>query len=201
MNAENHNYDILKSLLELEEQRVNTLDSTGQSIKTWSITVAIAISGIIIERSNSRLSVAIITLAFLFSSIDFAYRKAQLEHVLNSILIKNEIVRLMVGNQFKDLKKMYEIKNRPILVTSFFSFQYDYFRELLYWPIIYIAEILLALILIWLIPNNLSVSFVRNLTIISLGVVVYLFFAAADCFRILQGISSMAIKSKGEVSI
>ena len=37
-------YDILKSLLSFEEQRINTIDATAQAIKTWSITVTIAIA-------------------------------------------------------------------------------------------------------------------------------------------------------------
>lgn len=186
--------EILKSLLSFEEQRINTIDSTAQAIKTWSITITIAIAGIIIEGSNPRLASVIIALAFLFSAIDFAYRKVQLFHVKKSILIKHKLAQSMADSRTQSLKKLYIMEAPKFLSPKLFSPDYDYFSELLYWPIVYIGEVLLALTLIWLIPNNLSVSFIRNLTIIGLGVVIYLFIAAMDCFRILQTITSTRTK-------
>lgn len=150
--------EICLRLLELEQQRISALDQVVQGIRNWSIATVTALSGFAISESNWKIIFLVIPVSLLFCLIDFAYRIVQLGHVGRFEIYKSKITQ-----RFPDLQEQ----------PSF----YGYWRELLSWPIIYIFEITLSLLLLRLIFNNKSV----NIWVHQVWILVPLFLTWVSC--------------------
>ncbi|BAZ18860.1 hypothetical protein NIES4071_107450 (plasmid) [Calothrix sp. NIES-4071] len=88
-------YEILLKLLEIEQNRINSLDSTEFTIKGLSVTLFSAFVGFAFDK-KSLVLLYVGVVAVIFSSIiDFIYRKVQLSHVEKA------------SNIYKYLKKEY----------------------------------------------------------------------------------------------
>lgn len=73
--------EILLKLLEIEQNRINTLDSTIFTIKSIAITLVSALVGFAFQEKNRLLLYIGIVATIFFTIINFIYRKVQLSHV------------------------------------------------------------------------------------------------------------------------
>ncbi|KAI9135135.1 hypothetical protein [Acaryochloris sp. CCMEE 5410] len=90
MNAKEEQ-DILIKIFEIDQSRISNIDSTKFIIKGWSVTIATAICGFVLQDKDERvifLVIGIVTTVFL-SILDCIYRYTQLLHVNRAIGIEN----------------------------------------------------------------------------------------------------------------
>jgi predicted nucleotide-binding protein (sugar kinase/HSP70/actin superfamily) len=129
-------YEILLKLLEIEQNRINSLDSTEFTIKGLSVTLFSGFIGFAFDKKNSVfLYVGII--AVIYSSIiDFIYRKVQLLHVQRASTIQKYL-------KTEYLEKVESSKSLKITSEYKSNFINDYSPLfLLYFPMIIMLIVL-----------------------------------------------------------
>jgi hypothetical protein len=82
----------LMTLLEIDQERISTLDSIAMTIRTWTTTLVSAIIGFSFTEHNGRVLWAAVGGAVLFGLLDLRYRRTQLQHARRSNIVQQEIL-------------------------------------------------------------------------------------------------------------
>lgn len=96
----------LLKVLEIETNRINSLDSTLFTIKGWTVTLVSVLVGFAFKGSPSNpdrvwLILAIVATA-IFAIVDLAFRKVQLGHVEITLRIKKLLKEKVESNRSSD---------------------------------------------------------------------------------------------------
>jgi hypothetical protein len=70
----------LWNLLQIDQQRISTLDTIMVAIRGWTITLTSALTGLSFSEDNHGLLLAAVVAATLFALLDLRYRTTQLLH-------------------------------------------------------------------------------------------------------------------------
>jgi hypothetical protein len=129
-------YEILLKLLEIEQNRINSLDSTEFTIKGLSVTLFSAFIGFAFDKKSPVL-LYVGVIAVIFSSIiDFIYRQVQLLHVEKASTIQKYL-------KTEYLEKVESSKSLKIAGEYKSNFINDYSPLfLLYFPMIVVLIVL-----------------------------------------------------------
>lgn len=130
MEPKEKEYEILLKLLEIDQNRISTLDVTIFTIKGWAVTLVSALVGLAIQQNNQNfLGIGIVAIAF-FAYFDFRYRRVQLRHIERSLSIQRYFKQYYLD---QGLSLSNEIENifKPFYERNFWS-QYFFPVFLLY---------------------------------------------------------------------
>lgn len=91
-------YEILIKMIEIDQNRISSLDSTKFTIKGWSITLVSLLVGFTFQYKNKAFLLVGIVATILFGILDYLYRRVQLNHVERSSNILQHIQNTYLSN-------------------------------------------------------------------------------------------------------
>ena len=105
-------------ILEIDQNRISSLDSTKFTIKGWSITLVSLLVGFTFQYKNKAFLYVGIVATILFGILDYLYRKVQLNHVERS------------SNILQDIQNVYlEDNNNVNIQKPFGRYKRNFFKD------------------------------------------------------------------------
>ena len=126
--------ELLLKILEIDQSRISSLDSTRFTVKGWSITLVSALAGLTFNSSGNSsgnncspvlLGVGVVaTVIFFF--IDLSYRKVQLDHAHRSDYIQELLITKHRKEQEREhINSLLPIKAKTQQTQNFVKFIYQ----------------------------------------------------------------------------
>lgn len=126
--------ELLLKILEIDQSRISSLDSTRFTIKGWSITLVSALVGLTFDNSGNNCSPVLLGVGILatviFFLIDLSYRKVQLNHAHRSDYIQELLITKHKKEQDREhINSLLLIKTKTQQTQNFVKFIYQSFAS------------------------------------------------------------------------